>query len=232
MRVGVRTIGDKQAAAGDRRERDAHLQLGVIASAGPLIGVRPGVVENIFALAVGFHIAWGNAGQTAVDLVEQQMMAKPPGVAHGGKRGLEGVKKSVVDQRVVRTPQKNGHSGSIRGREFPLLCWRSDAQGSLKAESPRRLSDRNSGAPAKPARRSDGPAYDRAPAGHESAGPAATASPAASKARKCGRVRPRWARLRSSSRRERGRKVHDGWADAVGDHAARKAWRQGRQGPR
>ena len=42
----------QQPAPGNRRERNGDLQLGVIAPAGPLVGIGPGSVEDVFALAV------------------------------------------------------------------------------------------------------------------------------------------------------------------------------------
>ena len=56
QRQGQRRIGHQQARAGCRGERRGNLQLGVIAAASPMPGIGPGVIENIFALAVALEI--------------------------------------------------------------------------------------------------------------------------------------------------------------------------------
>lgn len=45
-----RLIGRQQTAAGDRRERNCGQEFRVIAPAGAFIGVRPGMVEHVFAV--------------------------------------------------------------------------------------------------------------------------------------------------------------------------------------
>src|SRR6266851_9806678 len=51
-RAGAR----EQARPRHRRERHRGLELGVIAAAGALEGLRPAMVEYVFALAVALHI--------------------------------------------------------------------------------------------------------------------------------------------------------------------------------
>ena len=50
------SVADEQAAAGHGRERHRDLDLRIIVAAGPLIGVGPGMVEDVFALRMGLHI--------------------------------------------------------------------------------------------------------------------------------------------------------------------------------
>src|SRR5579872_6450563 len=52
-----RIAGYEEPASGHRRERDRDLELGIIAAAGALVGVGPGVVEHVLALAVGLEVA-------------------------------------------------------------------------------------------------------------------------------------------------------------------------------
>ena len=61
-RVGSRP--HQQAPARHGRERHGDLQLGVVVAARPLVGVGPGVVEHVLALAVRFQVA----GRAASDL--------------------------------------------------------------------------------------------------------------------------------------------------------------------
>ena len=62
-RVGRRRATSSRRP-GHRRERHGDLQLGIIVAAGPLVGVGPGMVEDVFALAVGLQVA-GRAAATA-----------------------------------------------------------------------------------------------------------------------------------------------------------------------
>ena len=54
--TGMPAPDGQQAGAGHRAERDRDLQLRVVVAAGPLEGVRPAVVEHVFAVAVGFRV--------------------------------------------------------------------------------------------------------------------------------------------------------------------------------
>jgi hypothetical protein len=70
-RVGLRTGTHQKAAAGCRREWHRDLKFWVVAAAGALIGVGPAVVEDIFALRVGFHIARHGAEQFVLGISDQ-----------------------------------------------------------------------------------------------------------------------------------------------------------------
>jgi hypothetical protein len=60
------------------------LQLGVIAAAGAEISVGPAVIENIFALAVGFQIAGHAAEERTGRVIEEKMLREPAGLFRGG----------------------------------------------------------------------------------------------------------------------------------------------------
>ena len=64
-RVGGLARGDEQPPSGRGRERHRHLQLGVIAAAGALVGLGPAGVEHVFAARVGFQIAGHHADDRA-----------------------------------------------------------------------------------------------------------------------------------------------------------------------
>ncbi len=67
----------EQARAGDRCEGHRDLELGIVIAAGTLIGLGPALVEDIFALRVGLHIAGCGAEQGAVGRLRQQMARLP-----------------------------------------------------------------------------------------------------------------------------------------------------------
>src|SRR5262245_1636986 len=48
--VGLLARAREEAAAGRWRERHRHLELGIVAAAGALVGVGPAMIEHIFAL--------------------------------------------------------------------------------------------------------------------------------------------------------------------------------------
>ena len=76
-RAGRRVGGDQQTPAGDRREGRGDLQLGIIVAAGALIGVGPGVVEDIFALAVRLEIGRRGGDEAAARVFDQHMRRRP-----------------------------------------------------------------------------------------------------------------------------------------------------------
>ena len=51
-----RVRADQKPPAGDRRERNGRLQLGVISPAGPLIGLRPAPVKDVLAIGVALQV--------------------------------------------------------------------------------------------------------------------------------------------------------------------------------
>ena len=66
---GRRRIGsvtDQEPAAGRRRERHRHLEFGIVAAAGALIGVGPAAIEDVFAARMALEIARRRGDQRAV----------------------------------------------------------------------------------------------------------------------------------------------------------------------
>ena len=72
-----------QARSRHRCEWDRHLQLRVIASAGALEGVGPGMIEDIFTEAVRFEIGRRNTEDTTLPIAQDEMPAQPSGLARG-----------------------------------------------------------------------------------------------------------------------------------------------------
>ncbi len=88
LRGAHRLIGcDQQAAAAGRRERHRHLELGIIAAAGALIGVRPAGIEYVFAARMGFQVARHDADDGAVGGFGNEMLRLPAG-ARGRRFGI------------------------------------------------------------------------------------------------------------------------------------------------
>ena len=87
----ARSLAHEQARTGDRGEGHGGLQLRIVAAAGALIGVGPGVIEDIFAIGVGFQIAGHAGGDAASGVLEDEMLRQPAGSAR---------RRSALFQRV------------------------------------------------------------------------------------------------------------------------------------
>ena len=77
----VRTGPHQEPAAGRRRERHRDLQFRIIVAAGVGIGLRPAVVEHIFAARMALQVAGRRGNERAVGGVHQQMLDLPAGTA-------------------------------------------------------------------------------------------------------------------------------------------------------
>ena len=82
--------GDEEPAPGHRRERDGDLELGIIVAAGALVGIGPGVVEHVFALAVALQIAGRGGDHASARIFNRQVRRRPAGAAADRAGGLEG----------------------------------------------------------------------------------------------------------------------------------------------
>ena len=72
-----RVGGDQEPASGDWRERHGHLELGIIVAAGALVGVGPGVVEDILALAVALEIAGRGGDHAPARVLNREVRRRP-----------------------------------------------------------------------------------------------------------------------------------------------------------
>src|SRR3546814_15846982 len=70
-------IAQQQPRAGNGRERNRQLELGIISAAGAHIGVRPVLIEDIFALAVALGIGGGDGRRAALGIVDDEMDGLP-----------------------------------------------------------------------------------------------------------------------------------------------------------
>ena len=91
----------EQARAGHRRERNRDLQLGIIGPAGALEGVRPAVVEHIFALAMGLQIGRSGRDEMRRIVLNEDRRGGPAGSFADTFRNFERGEKSVTDERIV-----------------------------------------------------------------------------------------------------------------------------------
>ena len=87
--AGMRTGPHQEPAAGRRRERHRDLQFRVIAAAGMRIGLRPAVVEHVFAARVALEVAGRGGNERAVGASDQQMLDLPAGTAADRFRGFQ-----------------------------------------------------------------------------------------------------------------------------------------------
>ena len=75
IRVDIRP--DQQPWSCCRRKGRSALQLGIIAPAGPLIGIGPGPVEDVFALAMAFQIERHDRCDLSGLVFDGQVMRRP-----------------------------------------------------------------------------------------------------------------------------------------------------------
>ena len=100
-----RAPGGASAATSSRRpvagrERRGDLKLRIVAPARPLIGVRPAVVEDIFALAVALEIAGRGGDDAPAAVLDHDMRRRPAGAPADRARGLERVQEGVRDEGI------------------------------------------------------------------------------------------------------------------------------------
>ncbi len=101
-----------QPRPGGRREGRGAEQLGIVAAAGALIGVRPGPVEHVFPARVGLQIERHDPGDLAFRIADQQMPWRPAGAAAGAAALLAAVEEVEQGEGV-------GVVGGIAGAGVP-----------------------------------------------------------------------------------------------------------------
>ncbi|MNJ31204.1 hypothetical protein D3C77_258310 [compost metagenome] len=97
----IRAGGVEEARPRDGREGHGAQQLGIIAPARTLIGVGPGVVEDVFALAVPLQIERHDADHGAVFIVQGQMARRPALKRDGAAGRLASVEEVVGDEGIA-----------------------------------------------------------------------------------------------------------------------------------
>jgi hypothetical protein len=112
-RQRVRTRSDQQPRPRDRGEWNADLELWVVATAGPFIGVSPAPVEHVFPLRMGFQVAGSKSGGAILALQDQ--VTGRPTVARRHRPGfLQGLQKIPAEKRIVSWPFRCRRSGPVK----------------------------------------------------------------------------------------------------------------------
>jgi hypothetical protein len=90
----------QQARASGRGERHRHLELGIVAAAGTLIGIGPPAIENVFAARMRFEIAGDDPDDLAIAL-GHEMLRHPPGFGRRRTRRFQCRQKSVRNEWII-----------------------------------------------------------------------------------------------------------------------------------
>ena len=105
----------KETLAGGGGEGHGGLQFGVVGAAGILQSLGPAVIEDVFALRVGFDIKRHRGYGLAV-LRQDQGPGLPAGAFAGGAGAIQSDQKAVAGERVDRNAALGvGHSVPIGG---------------------------------------------------------------------------------------------------------------------
>ena len=123
----VRPLSGEQPPASHGREWNGRLQLRIIAASGALIGIRPAMVEDIFAPAVRLQIERHRAEEPAMVVFDDEMLRHPSGACADAAAFLQRVEKSVRQKWIV--------SRRIRVRACVPGGGRDIAHGVLDANS-------------------------------------------------------------------------------------------------
>jgi len=91
----------QQASARHRREGRGDLNFGVIAAAHPLVGLRPILVEHIFAQAVRLEIGGRGGDQTSVRVLDENISGRPARAGADRFRSFQREQKCARNERVV-----------------------------------------------------------------------------------------------------------------------------------
>src|SRR5215207_6130803 len=100
--VRARSVGHEETRAADGCERHRHLELRVVAAARAAIGLRPRVVEHVFALRVGFEVARGRGEEPPRLVLHEDMDRRPTRGTPYASRVLKSRKKGIRNERVER----------------------------------------------------------------------------------------------------------------------------------
>ncbi len=103
QRLGCQWVGvggHQQAAAGDGGERHADLELGVVVEPGAVVGVGPGVIEDVFAHRMGLDVAGRHRLEPARLALDHDVGRHPPGAAAHRLRAFQREEEGVGDERV------------------------------------------------------------------------------------------------------------------------------------
>lgn len=131
----------EQALARDRSERYGAQQLGVVADAGALAGVRPGPVEHVLTVGMALAIQRQCGPQPTLRIAQQAMGRLPATAPSDTAAVLERTEKRVT-QKGLRIGQQGVPFGGI---EFGEAVQGLDRHGSQSGLSRRRKSPAKAG---------------------------------------------------------------------------------------
>src|SRR5215475_8715887 len=100
-RLAFRKAGPhKHAGSCHGGEWNGGLKLGIITPACPLIGLGPGMIEDIFTVGMRFEIAWHERGKCAAAVPQCDMGWKPAHFCRSRSAFLKREKKCVSQERI------------------------------------------------------------------------------------------------------------------------------------
>ena len=114
-RLGERPGSGKQPRAGNRREGNGDLKLGVVAPAGALQGLRPAMVEHILTLRMPLHVERGRALQRAVGRLSEKVLRLPAGTPANRLGILQRFQEAVAEERVPGGARRQRARVPLRG---------------------------------------------------------------------------------------------------------------------
>src|SRR5262245_40614649 len=103
-RVSYRARGRKQARPGHRRKWNRDLEFWIVVAPGALKGLRPAMVENVFAAGVAFCIAGRRTQRPSVHAFREQVPRLPARSRADRIRLLKRRQKLVRYKRVISLP--------------------------------------------------------------------------------------------------------------------------------
>ena len=117
-RLAFREAGPhEKARAGHGREGYSGLELGIISPARLLIGLCPGVIEDVFALGMGFEIAGQDRRHRAVRVLQGEMARRPARLRRRRAAFLKR-KKESVRQKWIERPAGVGAGVPVSRRDI------------------------------------------------------------------------------------------------------------------
>ena len=119
----------QQAGARDRRERYGRQQLRVIPAARALIGIRPAIVEDVFAMGMRLGIKRHDTGDLAVRSCERKMLWRPSRAGRRRAAFLHRFQKRMRNSRI--DVARTGIPGSGRYFGYRRMDPNRDSSGAV-----------------------------------------------------------------------------------------------------
>ena len=87
--LGVRARPREQTPPSGGRERHRDLQLGIVTASRALVGLRPAMIEDVFAARMRFHVARHGAQEFAAGVLGNEVHGLPAGARADRLRQLQ-----------------------------------------------------------------------------------------------------------------------------------------------